>query len=198
MPPLPRSWLNATPPPPPTRGLCHRGLRRARASRVGGGVRRGRGRGRGGVAKHPSDAGCGPAARARSAPPRRRGRAAADAPRLDVGGGRAAVAAAVADGRVFVMGGNGGSGPLARVESYDPRARAWRAEPPLRRPRSGACAVGRGGALVVAGGGAAGQALPCVERLALRGAGAWIDLPGLCEARWGAALVAPTAGQVCS
>ena len=44
-------------------------------------------------------------------------------------------------GAIVVVGGEEGAGTIAEVESYDPRRRRWRSEPPLPTPRHGLGAV---------------------------------------------------------
>ena len=59
----------------------------------------------------------------------------------------------LADGRVLVVGGEGGSAPLASVEQYDPQVNRWSAAPSLGLARSGhtATLLPSGEVLVVGG-----------------------------------------------
>lgn len=69
---------------------------------------------------------------------------------------RAGFAAAVLDGEIIVVGGEGNrdadSGVFEHVEVYDPSADAWRAIVPMRTPRHGMGAAVVDGALYVPGG----------------------------------------------
>jgi hypothetical protein len=68
---------------------------------------------------------------------------------------RGGIAAATVGGRIVVVGGEEAAGTIAQVESYAPRRRRWRAEPPLPTPRHGLGAVSHRGAVVVLQGGPA-------------------------------------------
>ena len=71
-----------------------------------------------------------------------------------LGFGRAGhTATLLADGRVLVVGGEGGSAPLASVEQYDPQANRWTAAPSLGLARSGhtATLLPSGEVLIVGG-----------------------------------------------
>lgn len=64
------------------------------------------------------------------------------------------------DGEFWIMGGETADGPGAndagtydRVDIYDPRARTWRAGPPLRTARHGIFPVADAGRILIAGGG---------------------------------------------
>jgi N-acetylneuraminic acid mutarotase len=63
---------------------------------------------------------------------------------------RAEVAAAVLDGRIYVVGAY--SGARDANEAFDPQANAWQQLQPLPRPFNHACAVGLNGVLNVIGG----------------------------------------------
>jgi non-specific serine/threonine protein kinase len=105
---------------------------------------------------------------------------------------RQEVASAVADGRVWVIGGLTAAGATA-VESYDPVADRWAPGPALPVALHHAMATTFRGEVVVMGGFLAAGALydrPSDRVLALR-AGGWVDLPPLRRPRGaGAAAVA--------
>lgn len=104
---------------------------------------------------------------------------------------RQEVASAVADGRVWVIGGLTRAGATAVVESYDPATDAWAPGPPLPVAVHHATAVTYRGEIVVMGGFLASGGLydrPTDRVLALRG-GAWVDLPALRRPRGAAAAV---------
>ncbi len=69
---------------------------------------------------------------------------------------RAGTAGAVANGRIFVFGGEGASGIPGGVfphnESYDPASNTWATHQPMRTPRHGTGAAELGGAIYVPGG----------------------------------------------
>lgn len=67
--------------------------------------------------------------------------------------------------RLYVVGGlDSDYRPVATVERFDPRLKAWEGLPPLEVPRAGVCAVVAGGRLYVLGGDAGGQALSDAHR----------------------------------
>jgi N-acetylneuraminic acid mutarotase len=66
---------------------------------------------------------------------------------------RGGIAAAVAGGRIVVVGGEEAAGTIAEVEAYDPVRRRWRALPDLPTPRHGLGAVAFGGRVLVLEGG---------------------------------------------
>jgi non-specific serine/threonine protein kinase len=99
------------------------------------------------------------------------------------------VASAVADGRVWVIGGLTGAGASAVVESYDPATDRWAPGPALPVALHHAAATTFRGEVVVVGGFGPAPALydrPSDRVLALR-AGAWVDLPPLGRPRGAAA-----------
>ena len=106
---------------------------------------------------------------------------------------RQEVASAVADGRVWVIGGLTRAGATAVVESYDPASDSWAGGPALPVALHHAAATSFRGEIVVMGGFLAAGALydrPSDRVLALR-AGAWVDLAPLRRPRGaGAAAVA--------
>lgn len=78
---------------------------------------------------------------------------------------RFGAAAVVANGRVYVIGGNSTGGlPLGNVEVFDPVTGAWSVRPPLRKSRGYVSAAYLNGQIVVVGGGDGGglgnEALP--------------------------------------
>lgn len=98
---------------------------------------------------------------------------------------RQEVASAVADGRVWVIGGLTAAGASAVVESYDPGTDRWAPGPALPVALHHASAATYRGEIVVIGGFLAAGALydrPSDRVLALR-AGAWVDLPRLARPR---------------
>jgi serine/threonine-protein kinase PknK len=109
---------------------------------------------------------------------------------------RQEVASAVADGRVWVIGGLTAAGASAVVESYDPATDRWAPGPPLPVALHHPAATTFRGEIVVLGGFGAAAGLydrPSDRVLALR-AGAWVDLPPLGRPRGAAA--AAVAGDV--
>lgn len=96
---------------------------------------------------------------------------------------RNAAAAAVLDGKLYVIGGRApgiratDQTSLASVEVYDPATDTWRAGPDLPAARSGAAAVVAGGRLYVLGGESTpGGVRDTVHRLD-PAAGTWAELP---------------------
>lgn len=65
---------------------------------------------------------------------------------------RTEVAAAGVGSAAYVVGGEQAAGTIAQVESYAPRRRRWRAEPPLPMARHGLGAVAYRGSVVVLAG----------------------------------------------
>jgi len=102
---------------------------------------------------------------------------------------RASASAAVSPaGRLFVCGGSGGAGAGARlgsVESFDPAARAWEAQQPMRHRRAVAIAVVADGYLYIFGGSSGKAVLGSAERLDL-GTGTWEALESMSVPRIGA------------
>jgi N-acetylneuraminic acid mutarotase len=66
---------------------------------------------------------------------------------------RSGIAAAVLEGKIFVVGGEAPSGTFNQVEAYDPKANSWSTFAPLPTPRHGLGAVAVGGRLYVIAGG---------------------------------------------
>lgn len=102
---------------------------------------------------------------------------------------RQEVAAAAADGRVWVIGGLTASGATTLVETYDPATDRWAPGPALPVALHHASATTFRGEVVVAGGFLAGDDLyarPSARVIALRG-GRWVDLPPLRRPRGAAA-----------
>lgn len=104
---------------------------------------------------------------------------------------RGETAAAVADGRLHVVGGMTGLDLAAspRVSVYDPSRESWRAGPSLPEPRHHAAAAAFNGSVYVSGG-----ADPAGTRSATlwalpRGASAWQALAPLPEGRYGHRMV---------
>ena len=117
-------------------------------------------------------------------------------PRAPAPTARQEVASAVADGRVWVIGGLTAAGASAVVESYDPATDRWAPGPSLPLALHHPAATTFRGEIVVLGGFGAAAGLydrPSDRVLALR-AGAWVDLPPLGRARGAAA--AAVAGDV--
>ena len=105
---------------------------------------------------------------------------------------RQEVASAVADGRVWVIGGLTRAGATDVVESYDPATDSWAPGPPLPVAVHHAAAATHRGEIVVMGGFLASASLydrPTDRVLALRGGG-WVDLPRLRRPRGAAAAAA--------
>jgi len=105
---------------------------------------------------------------------------------------RQEVASAVADGRVWVIGGLNAAGASAVVENYDPAGDRWAPGPPLPVALHHASAATYRGEIVVMGGFLAAPSLydrPSARVLALR-AGAWVDLPPLGRPRGAGAAAA--------
>ncbi|MEX0626302.1 MAG: kelch repeat-containing protein [Chloroflexota bacterium] len=106
--------------------------------------------------------------------------------------GRGETAAAVADGRLYVIGGLTGLGGQAtgEVSAYDPALDAWESAPPLPAARHHAAAAGLDG-VVYAGGGAAADGTPQPTLWALDPATeAWRELAPMPEPRLGHRIVA--------
>ena len=68
---------------------------------------------------------------------------------------RSGIAAAVLDGRIFVVGGEAPSGTFQEVEAYDPTSNGWSTYAPMPRARHGLGAVALEGLLYVIAGGPA-------------------------------------------
>jgi serine/threonine-protein kinase PknK len=105
---------------------------------------------------------------------------------------RQEVASAVADGRVWVIGGLTAAGASAVVESYDPATDRWAPGPALPVALHHPIAATYRGEIVVMGGFLAAASLydrPSDRVFALR-AGAWVDLPPLRRLRGAAAAAA--------
>ena len=66
---------------------------------------------------------------------------------------RGGIAAAAANGRIVVVGGEESAGTIAEVESFDPATRRWRYGPRLPTPRHGLGAVAYGGRVFALEGG---------------------------------------------
>lgn len=100
------------------------------------------------------------------------------------------LAAAALAGRVYAIGGRlaGYDTNLATVEEYDPRARAWQAQPGLPDPRGGTGAAAIAGRIVSIGGESPGGTQASVW--ALRPGGRWSRLPDLPTPRHGVGVVA--------
>ena len=84
-----------------------------------------------------------------------------------LGSTRHALAAAVAGGRIYAIGGiNAGNGPtLATVEAYDPSANTWTSRPAMATARSGHAAAAAGDLIYVIGGNSATSSpIESVER----------------------------------
>jgi N-acetylneuraminic acid mutarotase len=116
------------------------------------------------------------------APPTWQNRAAAPTARQEV-------ASAVADGRVWVIGGLTAAGASAVVESYDPVADRWAPGPALPFAVHHAAAATYHGEIVVIGGFVAAPGLydRASDRVLALRAGAWVDLPRLRRPRGAAA-----------
>jgi N-acetylneuraminic acid mutarotase len=98
---------------------------------------------------------------------------------------RNAAAAAVVDGKLYVIGGRApgirasDQTSLASVEVYDPATNTWRAGPDLPQARSGAAAVALGGKVYVLGGESTpGGVRNTVSRLD-PATGSWTELAGM-------------------
>jgi N-acetylneuraminic acid mutarotase len=99
---------------------------------------------------------------------------------------RGETAAAVADGRLYVIGGLSGldAAATAEVNVYDPGRNVWSDVPRLPAARDHAAAVGVGGAVYVSGGGSSdGRSQASFWVLEPR-AEAWKELPPMPEARY--------------
>lgn len=116
-------------------------------------------------------------------PPVWQGRAAAPTARQEV-------ASAVADGKVWVLGGLTAAGASATVESYDPASDRWAPGPDLPVAVHHAAAATYRGEIVLAGGFLASPgdlySRPSDRVFALR-RGAWVELPRLARPRGAAA-----------
>ena len=77
---------------------------------------------------------------------------------------RQSLAAAVVDGKLYVMGGADGQNRLSSVERYDPAKNAWEAVAPMSAARSGSAAAAVDGKLYVMGGHDGQNQLSSVER----------------------------------
>ena len=118
-----------------------------------------------------------------------------------LGFGRAGhTATLLADGRVLVVGGEGGSAPLASVEQYDPQANRWGPAQSLGLARSGhsATLLPSGEVLVVGGTIAPSGALGTTATVELYDpvAGRWRSGPSLNQARSGQTATLLATGQV--
>jgi hypothetical protein len=105
--------------------------------------------------------------------------------------GRGETAAAVVDGRLYVIGGLTGLGgeATAEVAIYDPGTNAWEAAAPLPAARDHAAAAGLDGIVYVSGGGSGGTrqaTLWALDSLT----GVWQELPPMPETRFGHRMVA--------
>ena len=107
---------------------------------------------------------------------------------------RGETAAAVADGRLYVIGGMAGLGgdASAEVSVYDPAGNAWEVAPALPAARHHGAAVGLEGTVYVSGGAAsAGDWTPQSTLWALdANAGTWRDLAPMPEGRLGHRMLA--------
>lgn len=107
---------------------------------------------------------------------------------------RGETAAAVADGRLYVIGGLTGLGgqATAEVAAYDPVLNVWESAPPLPAARHHAAAAGLDGIVYVSGGGpSADDWTPQPMLWALDPAtAAWRELPPMPEGRLGHRMVA--------
>ncbi len=105
---------------------------------------------------------------------------------------RQEVASAVADGRVWVIGGLTAAGASALVESYDPATDRWAPGPSLPVALHHAAATAYRGEIVVMGGFVAAGGLydRASDRVLALRAGAWVDLPRLRRPRGAAAAAA--------
>ena len=77
---------------------------------------------------------------------------------------RYASAAAVVDGKLYVMGGHDGQHPLSSVERYDPAKNAWEAAAPMSMARCAPAAAVSDGKLYVMGGSGGLSLLSSVEQ----------------------------------
>ena len=77
---------------------------------------------------------------------------------------RSAPAAAVFDGKLYLMGGYDGRNPLSSVERYDPAKNTWEAVAPMFTARGGSAAAVVDGKLYVMGGYDGRNRLSSVER----------------------------------
>lgn len=109
---------------------------------------------------------------------------------------RNAAAAAVVDGRLWVLGGRapgirrGDQSPLASVEVYDPAANAWTAGPALPAARGSLAAAALGTRVYAFGGeDASGAVVDSVTRLDTA-TGTWTSLPAMPQALHGLGVVA--------
>jgi N-acetylneuraminic acid mutarotase len=84
-------------------------------------------------------------------------------------------AAAVAEDRLYVLGGDDGRGAVATTYEYDPRSNSWAVRAPMPTPRSAPMAAVVGGRIYVAGGApaSAGRALEAYDPAGDR----WTTLP---------------------
>jgi N-acetylneuraminic acid mutarotase len=108
--------------------------------------------------------------------------------------GRGEVASAVADGRLFVIGGLAGAPPRSadEVNVYDAGSDAWTAAPALPEPRHHTAAAGLDGSVFVSGG-ASGLTdwTPLANLWQLpAGADSWLELPEMPDPRYGQRMVA--------
>jgi len=107
---------------------------------------------------------------------------------------RGETASAVADGRLYVIGGLTGLGgdASAEVSVYDPAGNAWDAGPSVPSARHHAAAVGLNGTVYVSGGGPSASdwtPQPTVWALDTE-AGSWMDLAPMPEGRLGHRMLA--------
>ena len=104
---------------------------------------------------------------------------------------RGETAAAVVDGRLYVIGGLTGLAgeATAEVAAYDPLPNAWEAAPPLPAARHHAAAAGLEGIVYVSGGAGAGTHQPSIWALAAT-TGEWQELAPMPETRFGHRMVA--------
>jgi hypothetical protein len=97
------------------------------------------------------------------------------------------LAAAVAGGRIYVLGGRAGGGNLAVAERYNPGSRAWATLPPLRFARSGFAAASAGGKVIAFGGEELTPGGTTIRQVELFDPGerVWSRLPGMRTPRHG-------------
>ncbi|MGO9041922.1 MAG: Kelch repeat-containing protein, partial [Mycobacterium sp.] len=93
-----------------------------------------------------------------------------------------ALAWAVLNDKIWIVGGLSNGVALQTVESYDPRTGAWEMGPPLPIPLHHAAAAAYRGEVVVLGGASDNIADGSNKVFALRG-GSWVELPSLTHAR---------------